>query len=49
MNRASWAKPRAPTPTILPVRSSPGRILASSSSTTRDDFSSTTLLATAKP
>ena len=40
-----WPKPRTPSPMILPASRSRGRIVASSTSTTRDAFSSTTPLA----
>ena len=45
---ASWIRPTRPTPMILPASSCTGRTAASSTSTTRVDFSSTTPMATAK-
>lgn len=45
----SCSSPTAPMPTILPHSSCSGRSVDSSSSTTRDDFSSTTPIATYMP
>ena len=45
----SWATPSRPMPSTLPVSRRRGDTVVSSSSTTRDDFSSVTLTATALP
>ena len=46
---SSWPSPSRPSPITFPASSSLGRIVASSTSTTREAFSSTTPLATQKP
>ena len=45
----TWISPMTPMPSTLPAMSCHGRTVASSSSTTRDDFSSTTPCATSWP
>ena len=45
----SWPRPSSPIPMTLPVSSCHGRSVASRSSTTRLDFSSTTPSATQTP
>jgi hypothetical protein len=46
---SNWARPRTPIPMILPRSSWRARIAESSISTTREDFSSITPLATQIP
>ena len=48
-DQSSWTNPRTPSPITLPASSWRGRIVASSTSTTREAFSSTTPLATRNP
>ena len=45
----SWQMPSAPIPAILPVSNCRGRIADNSTSTTREDFSSITPVATHTP